>query len=322
MKLPTPYHLTETKPVTYCQTIQRQHDPLSCSESWGTDILWAMQRPSDTQPSSPLTISVVLFHSSLDELRALIESVVSGLESAQLYNVDFVLVDHSGSDTYAEQCRAALAAFDDHPRVQLHLRLRPINAGYGAGHNYAISEFPGQFHLILNPDVEVDEKAIELLLGAMKADSNIALLAPLGFNSIGEPEFLAKAYPSVSVLGLRAFAPRWLKTHYAHAMARYELRDVADQPIMRPVTLASGCCMFVRRDVFDKVGGFDESYFLYFEDYDLSLKMAQHGVVMEHRGARIMHHGGNAARKGWRHRWWFVSGARRFFNCWGWKWLG
>ena len=80
--------------------------------------------------------------------------------------------------------------------------------------------------------------------------------------------------------------------------------------------------MWVRRDVFDQVGGFDEEFFLYFEDYDLSLKMAQHGSVLEHGELRVVHHGGEAARKGWRHVRWFVGGAARFFNRWGWKWFG
>ena len=50
--------------------------------------------------------------------------------------------------------------------------------------------------------------------------------------------------------------------------------------------------------MFDAVGGFDERFFLYFEDYDLSLKMAQWGQVLEHSQIRIIHHGGDAARKG------------------------
>ena len=80
--------------------------------------------------------------------------------------------------------------------------------------------------------------------------------------------------------------------------------------------------MCVRREVFDDVGGFDEGFFLYFEDYDLSLKMAQRGLVMEHREMRVVHHGGDASKKGWRHVHWFISGATLFFNRWGWKWFG
>ena len=86
--------------------------------------------------------------------------------------------------------------------------------------------------------------------------------------------------------------------------------------------LASGCCMWVRRAVFDDVGGFDESYFLYFEDYDLSLKLARKGTVVEHHNIRVVHHGGDASRKGFQHIRWFIHGAARFFSLWGWRWFG
>ena len=80
--------------------------------------------------------------------------------------------------------------------------------------------------------------------------------------------------------------------------------------------------MWVRRAVYDEVGGFDDSYFLYFEDFDLSMRMARHGAVVEHRELAIIHHGGKASRKGGRHLLWFVVSAARFFNRWGWRWLG
>jgi len=117
-------------------------------------------------------------------------------------------------------------------------------------------------------------------------------------------------------------APRWVKTRSGGALARYEMRDTPSETVLRPVTLASGCCMWVRRAVFDEVRGFDESFFLYFEDYDLSLKLAGKGAVMEHRDIRIVHHGGEASRKGFQHIRWFIGGAARFFSQWGWRWFG
>jgi len=185
-----------------------------------------------------------------------------------------------------------------------------------------MAEINSRFHLILNPDVEISSEAVGKALEMFRGHGDLALLAPTGFSATGKPEFLSKAYPSVWVLGLRAFAPDWMRALCQSALSRYEMRDQQGAGPLRPITLASGCCMWVRRDVFDQVGGFDEGFFLYFEDYDLSLKMAQHGSVMQHGELKVVHHGGEAAKKGWRHVQWFVGGATRFFNRWGWKWFG
>ena len=80
--------------------------------------------------------------------------------------------------------------------------------------------------------------------------------------------------------------------------------------------------MIVNTKIIKKTGFFDERYFMYFEDFDLAMRMAQYGAVMEHRELTIIHHGGNASRKGGRHVLWFFVSAARFFNRWGWKWLG
>jgi GT2 family glycosyltransferase len=69
------------------------------------------------------------------------------------------------------------------------------------------------------------------------------------------------------------------------------------------------------------VGGFDERYFLYFEDFDLSLRLGEHGRLVFEPAMRIVHHGGYAARKGLRHVRYFLRSGIRFFNDHGWRWI-
>ena len=268
-----------------------------------------------------MAVSVVLFHTPLNQLRTLIDTLVVAIANAGVGRVELACIDHSEDDAYAAQCHALLAGYDQ-DSVALTFHQPDVNGGYGAGHNRAIKTLNSRVHLILNPDVELHPDSVSLALEAFASDQDIAVLAPLGFNQMGEPEYLAKAYPSVAVLGLRALAPKAASTFFDRPLARYEMRDEEPTSTLRAITLASGCCMWVRRSIFDQVGGFDESFFLYFEDYDLSLKMGAIGKVMEHRGIEIVHHGGKASRKGLNHVRWFVSGALKFFRRWGWKWLG
>ena len=267
-----------------------------------------------------LTVSIVLFHSPLAQLRDLIDSLIDSLSGAAVSNVQCVLVDHSLDPRYADQCRAVLAEYDACEQIEFELLAPPKNRGYGAGHNLAMASLDGTFHLILNPDVALSPRAISVALETMGVHPDCVLLAPVGSGADGTSLYLAKAFPSVWALALRAFAPIWLRRR-SRAVARYELRDQPSE-IVRPVPLVSGCCMWVRRAVYDEVGGFDDIYFLYFEDFDLSMRMARYGAVIEHRELTIIHHGGKASRKGARHWLWFGVSAARFFNRWGWRWLG
>lgn len=309
-------------PVTFCHSDRSESQIPAYSRTGHAVILPLMQASSIPEASSELAVSVVLFHSPLEHLEALVDSLIASLANAQMAGVELVCVDHSESSEYAARCHELLANYDQCEQLRVRFLAAEKNGGYGAGHNRAMAESNSRFHLILNPDVEITAEAMSRALRVLRSHDELAMLAPTGFSSTGEPEYLSKAYPSVWVLGLRAFAPGFMKSWCQGALSRYEMHDNHDPGPLREITLASGCCMWVRREVFDDVGGFDEGFFLYFEDYDLSLKMIRRGSVMEHREIIVVHHGGDASKKGWRHVRWFIKGATRFFNRWGWKWFG
>jgi GT2 family glycosyltransferase len=77
--------------------------------------------------------------------------------------------------------------------------------------------------------------------------------------------------------------------------------------------------MIVRTALFRRLGGFDPRFFMYFEDYDLSLRVGREAKIAFVPASRIVHHGGKASRKGPRHVSWFLRSAWRFFATHGWK---
>jgi GT2 family glycosyltransferase len=77
--------------------------------------------------------------------------------------------------------------------------------------------------------------------------------------------------------------------------------------------------MLARTQLLARLGGFDPRFFMYFEDYDLSLRLGRESQVAYVPSARIVHHGGEASRKGVRHIAWFVGSAWRFFARHGWR---
>ena len=196
------------------------------------------------------------------------------------------------------------------------------NVGYGRGHNLAWQRTHSDYHLVLNPDVQLQVDALAQALEFLQQHPDVGLLAPLAYDQHGQLLYLCKAYPSLAVLLVRGFAPAWLKRWFKPRLAAYELRErIGDQQVVRNIPLISGCFMLFRYPLLHQLGGFDPSYFLYFEDYDLSLRAAKHAQIAYVPQVRITHLGGHAARKGWRHIGLFFRSLVSFFNQHGWRWL-
>lgn len=271
----------------------------------------------------PLTVSVVLYHSDLARLLATLDSLAVAVERAaeSLGPVSLRLRDQSGDADYHRRLLGMLAGRDWAARG---IDLAPVscadNRGYGAGHNALLETVAEGLCLVLNPDVELCPDALRRALDVFEAYPGAVLICPRGEDGEGRPAHLAKAYPGVGVLALRAAAPAWLRRRFRGALARYARHDLEAAESPQAVVLASGCFMLIRAPALAAVGGFDEGYFLYFEDYDLSLRLAGQGELLFVPAVRIRHHGGESAAKGWRHRAWFLRSAWRFFQSHGWRW--
>jgi GT2 family glycosyltransferase len=193
------------------------------------------------------------------------------------------------------------------------------NLGYGRANNLVLPRLTSEAHLVMNPDVELEPDALSAALSVLREHPGVGLVAPAVYGDDGEPQFLCRRYPSVWVLYLRGFAPEYLRRRFARTLEEYEMRDVLGAGLHCGVPLASGCFMLARTALFARLGGFDPSYFMYFEDYDLSLRIGREAQVAYAPRARIVHHGGEAARKGLKHVAWFVRSAWRFFARHGWR---
>lgn len=194
------------------------------------------------------------------------------------------------------------------------------NIGYGRGNNLVLLASRADFHLVINPDVALEPAAIHEALSFMAAHPGVVILAPDARDPAGEPLYLCKRYPSVIDLAVRGFAPSPVKRWFRSSLERYEMRDLPRDRPSTAVPLLSGSFMFCRRAPVAEIGGFSDEFFLYFEDFDLSLRAARRGELAWVPSVRITHWGGHTARKGWRHWRLFVASAVKFFNRHGWKW--
>jgi GT2 family glycosyltransferase len=271
-----------------------------------------------------LSASVVTFApdpaTTEQTLLSLARSTLMALEAGTLRDPVLTVVDNGPDDHARSVAGSALDRVRDvAPQISLRLLSGHGNVGYGAGHNLAIRESQADFHLVLNPDVTMTPDAIANALEFMHAHPEVGALAPRVTDESGEMQYLCKRRPTVLALALRAFAPEWLKRRLDGYLARYEMRDLIADRVVLDVPIISGAFMFFRRGLLQQLGGFDAAYFVYFEDFDLSLRAGRVAKLAYVPDVRIVHHGGGAARKGWHHVRLFVRSGITYFNRHGWR---
>lgn len=269
-----------------------------------------------------ISVSIVTYHPDLILLNKVLESLVSSLEMAKESGIigehEIFLVDN-GRD------------FETDPTIMIPIKKKDLNVkfltghgnvGYGLGNNLAFESSMGDYFVVLNPDVILEPKTMTSALSFMSTNNDCGLLAPAAFDHQGEKLSICKRYPSVIDLAVRGFLPRRLRKLFASRLAKYEMQDLLNQEsIVWNPDLVSGCFMLFRREVFSHLQGFSPKYFMYFEDFDMSIRTRKISAIAYVPSVKIEHYGGNASRKGLRHISMFISSAVKFFNTHGWRWV-
>lgn len=199
------------------------------------------------------------------------------LEHTKRYRLKLYVIDNSETDETAEMLE----------RVDGITLLRQYkNTGFGAAHNRVLKEKLGKYHFIINPDITVNSDVISYMVDMFEASSETVMAMPKICYPDGSEQKLPKEIPTFKRLFLGRLAP--LGGLFARIRAEYTWADREINGIT-DIDFCTGCFCGIRSEVFRKLGGFDERFFMYLEDADLTLRAKQYGRVVFDPSVSVTH---------------------------------
>jgi N-acetylglucosaminyl-diphospho-decaprenol L-rhamnosyltransferase len=236
---------------------------------------------------TPHVAVIVVNYNAGDHLARCLESLVREMASLSW---EAIVVDN-GSVDGSERCVSSYG-----PRAQLVPAGR--NLGFGRAVNLGVAHTQAQTLLLLNPDGELRPHAVETLIGEMERFPSCAVIGPRIVNDDGSMQGNARGDPTL-VTGLfgRSSLLTRLFPHSPAARRNVVRADESVEDQSLEVDWVSGACMLVRRGAFEMCGGFDEGYFLYWEDADLCRRLRRLGYTVRYAPrAEVRHTVGGSSR--------------------------
>ena len=249
-----------------------------------------------------ITVSIVTYKTDVEELKKCFSSLTSPLIKT------IYVVDNSEQIYLAEFCK----------QYSHVVYIGSQNVGYGAGHNKALRQVLDDkdvsYHLVLNSDVYFEPDIIDRIAGYMDANADVAQLQPYVLYPNGKQQEAVRLLPTPIDLIARRFMPNWLikRLNYRYTLLFWDHKTPLNVPNHQ------GSFMFFRLSAFKKVGLFDEKFFLYPEDIDMTRRMHKHFRTMFWPEVTIVHAHRAASYKNTKmlfiHMWNMI----KYFNKWGW----
>ncbi len=253
-----------------------------------------------------INISIVLYKNS-STINKVVENIFANRLISKIY-----LIDNSPTDELK-----SLKDLDN----RIEYIFNNANLGFGKAHNIALRKSIEEgipYHLVLNPDVYFDKGVLEELYSFMEKNSDVGLVMPKVLYPNGEIQYVCKLLPTpFDLFGRRFLNFGPFKKYIEKRNELYELRFTGYDKIME-VPYLSGCFMFIRTKVLEKVGLFDEKFFMYLEDTDLSRRIHKVSKTIYYPYVHIYHEFGKGSYKNLKLLKYHIESAIYYFNKWGW----
>lgn len=222
-----------------------------------------------------VSVSIVTYNNQ-NEIEGVLRSLFETTLSSFLLEVN--ILDNNSSDN------TVLIVSSKFPNCKIFKINK--NLGYGAGHNQIIKNIDSDYHIIVNPDITFRPDTISKLIDYMDTNSDVVVCSPKVLNKDGSPQFLPKKRPTIKFLLGGPFENKG--KIFKKWRDEFTFVDkILTTPV--PIDFCTGCFMFCNTSALKKCKGFDERYFMYFEDADLTREMQKYGKTMYNPNIEVFH---------------------------------
>jgi len=252
-----------------------------------------------------ISASIVLYHNKFEEISSLINSILNSVE-VNISNI--FLVDNSNNDSLKK------LKFIDKKVIYI---FNNKNLGYGKGHNIGLRialKEKNKYHIVINPDIELGDTVIQKIVGFMNENPDVGQVMPKVLYPNGQVQYLCKLIPTPFDLFIRIFIPKKI---FKKRRNIFQLKFTNYDKIME-VPYMSGCFMFLRTKVLDDIGLFDERFFMYPEDIDLTRRINEKYKTIFYPKTFIYHAHAKESFKKIKLLYIHLFNLIIYFNKWGW----
>ncbi len=265
-----------------------------------------------------LSVSIVIYRPDMTVLNKTIRHLDSAIATLELEApVELTIIDNGHTAEWQQRFEQQITA-GEYPHLGIHYIACPENPGYGAANNKAIIASNAHYHLVLNPDAFLDPDCLHHAFAHLLKHPNCLLLAPATFYENGNRQYLCRKNLNPLTQFLRSFAPAPIKHVFQKRLDQDEYRDYDYEQPMHNVEFMTGCFMLMKTQAVKTVGGFDEHYFMYVEDADLTRRLLTLGDNIYLPTARIVHAWAKLSGSRLKYRWIHIKSClyywRKFYN--------
>jgi len=250
-----------------------------------------------------LTISIVTFNNE-KTIKKCVESIFDHMDSRLSFKL--YIIDNKSTDNTLNIIRNI--------SDKIIIIENNKNIGFGAGHNKVLGSLDSRYHLVVNPDITIENNCIYEMAEFMDKNKDIGLLSPKIKFPDGRMQYLCKRNPTFFDLFIRFLLPMFFKKRQYH----FEMRETGYDKEFE-IEYASGCFMFFRAEIFQQINGFDERFFLYLEDADITRRVNQISKTVFYPYNYMIHEWQRGTHNNLKLMWIDMQSALYYFRKWGHK---